>query len=192
MATRDEIELAVEAFGSTGNRALLLLHCVSLYPAAPEDVNLQRMLSLARVFDCMVGYSDHAYGNEAAIGAVALGACCIEKHFTTDKTLPGPDHRFSADPAELQDLVRAVRIVERQVGKAGIDFSPAENDARQLFRLSCVASRDLPSGWTLQEEDIVFRRPGNGVPPTLARKLYGRNLKRDASAGSVLLEENLS
>lgn len=191
MATRREIEVAVDSFRSTGNDALILLHCVSLYPAAPENVNLRRMISLASEFECLVGFSDHTSGNEAVVGAVALGACWIEKHFTLDKTLPGPDHRFSADPAELKDLVRAVRIIEKQIGSDEIDFSPAENDARQQFRLSCVASRDLLSGQVLQEEDIVFRRPGNGVPPRMAPKLYGCKLKCNVSAGSVLLEDNL-
>ncbi|MBU1564930.1 MAG: N-acetylneuraminate synthase family protein [Proteobacteria bacterium] len=191
MATRKEIEVAVEFFRKTGNAQLILLHCVSLYPAAPEDVNLRRMISLAREFDCLVGFSDHTFGNEAVIGAVALGACWIEKHFTLDKELPGPDHRFSADPAEMKDLVRAVRIIEKQIGSEEIDFSMAENEARGQFRLSCVASRDLPSGWILKEKDIVFRRPGNGIAPRMVSTLYGRQLNCNVSAGSVLGEGNL-
>lgn len=191
MATKAEIETAVNTFCSTGNKSLILLHCVSLYPTPPENVNLKRMVSLRRAFNFPVGFSDHTSGNQAAIGAVALGACWIEKHFTLDRTLPGPDHRFSSDAIEFRELVNAIRVVEKQLGSADIEFTAEESSARQQFRLSCVASRNMPAGWILKENDIVFRRPGRGFPPGRVCELYGRQLRRNVNAGDLLCEENL-
>jgi len=192
MATKAEIETAVNTFYSAGNKNLILLHCVSLYPTPPENVNLKRMVSLSRAFNCPVGFSDHTSGNYAAIGAVALGACWIEKHFTLDRTLPGPDHRFSSDPIEFKELVDAIRVVEKQLGSADIKFTAGEDSARQQFRLSCVASRKMPAGWILKENDIVFCRPGGGIPPDRVYELYGRQLSRNVNAGDLLCEENLA
>ncbi len=192
MATLAEIDEAVRAFRETGNTQLILLHCVSSYPAPPEDVHLRKIPVLAEAFGCPVGFSDHTAGIAAAIAAVAVGACWIEKHFTLDKALPGPDHRFSADPAELRALVEAVRTAERCLGQPSVGSTPSEILGRRDFRLSCVAASDLPAGHVLCEEDIAFRRPGTGVPPALASFLTGFRLLRGVSKGEVLTRELLT
>ena len=191
MATLAEIDEAVRTFRETGNEQLIVLHCTSSYPTPPKDVNLRRIPALAAAFHCPTGFSDHTDEIAAALGAVTLGACWIEKHFTLDKTLPGPDHRFSSDPAEFQALVRAVRLVEQSLGNPAITPSPSEMAGRRDFRLSCVAARNLPAGHVLIPADIMFRRPGTGVVPGDVAALLGRPLARMVRAGHVFhLEED--
>ncbi len=185
MATVDEIEDAVEAFRGAGNQQLIVLHCTSTYPAPDEDVNLRKIPALAAAFGALVGLSDHSYGTTAAIGAVAIGACFIEKHFTLDKALPGPDHRFSSDPAEFAQLVQGVRAIERQLGNDRIGPAPSEIEGRTGFRLSCVAARDLAAGHVLQQSDIAFRRPGTGLPPKSIDQIVGRKLAAPVTSGHV-------
>jgi len=186
MATLAEIDDAVHAFREAGNDQLILLHCVSSYPTPADDVHLRKIPTLAAAFGCLVGFSDHTCGTVAAVGAVALGACWIEKHFTLDKNLPGPDHRFSADPAEFQALVKAVRTMEKSLGESRIGPTPSEMLGRRDFRLSCVAARDLPAGHRLSKADVAFRRPGTGFPPRALDWIVGRCLGRDVPAGKVL------
>jgi N-acetylneuraminate synthase/N,N'-diacetyllegionaminate synthase len=190
MANREEIGESVRAFRETGNGQLILLHCTSSYPTAPDDVNLARIPALAAYFDCLVGFSDHTEGVDAAAGAVLLGACWIEKHFTTDKNLPGPDHWFSADEPEFRKLVTAVRRAERMRGSSRIEPAPSEAKGRQEYRLSCVAAVDLPEGHSLRAEDIVFRRPGHGLPPARADELVGKRLRRTVSRGTPFVADD--
>lgn len=186
MATLSEIDDAVRVFREAGGKDLVLLHCTSSYPAPPEDTHLRKIPTLRNVFGCPIGFSDHTEGISAAIGAVVLGACMIEKHFTLDKNLPGPDHRFSADPAEFQALVTGVRSIEKQLGEPIIGPTESELSNRANFTLSCVARKDLPAGHCLKESDIAFRRPGNGLRPRYANWLTGKMLKRPVSAGIPL------
>jgi N-acetylneuraminate synthase/N,N'-diacetyllegionaminate synthase len=186
MATLDEISEAVKTFRDAGGRDLILLHCTSAYPTPPEDVNLRRIPALAAAFQCPVGFSDHTEGAMAALGALALGACFIEKHFTLDQNLPGPDHRFSSDPAEFRALSEAVRTLERTLGAAEIRPAPSEETGRREFRLSCVAARDLPAGHCMSEADIAYRRPGTGLPPRDAHLIAGKRLRHDVKAGKLL------
>jgi N-acetylneuraminate synthase/N,N'-diacetyllegionaminate synthase len=186
MSTLEEIDEAVRAFRDHGGRDLVLLHCTSSYPTPAEDVNLRRIPALADRFGVPVGLSDHTWGNVAAIGAVALGACFLEKHFTLDRGLPGPDHRFSSDPEELRALVEAVRTVEANLGDASIGPTTGEELGRAEYRVSCVAARDLVTGHVLADEDIVFRRPGGGVRPGAKDSLIGRPLAREVAAGAAL------
>jgi N-acetylneuraminate synthase/N,N'-diacetyllegionaminate synthase len=186
MATFDEIDQAVRAFRGAGGRDLALLHCVSVYPAAPEDVHLRKIPALAEAFGCPVGFSDHTEGVVAAIGAVLTGACVIEKHFTLDRGLPGPDHAFSSDLDEFRALAKGVRVAEKLGGEARLGPAPSEASGRDQYRLSCVAMRDLPGGHTLGEGDMAFRRPGTGIPPAQAELLVGRRLRRAVAAGSPL------
>lgn len=185
MGTREDIAEAVSAFRDTGNEQLILLHCTSLYPTQPEEVNLARMPALAYEFGCAVGYSDHTHGTIAAVGAVALGACIIEKHFTLDRNLPGPDHRFSVDPPELAELVRQVRLMSRSLGSPQIAPAAAEWQSRDEYRLSCVAAEALAAGRCLCAEDIAFRRPGTGMRPALADELMGHVLRHAVPRGHV-------
>jgi N-acetylneuraminate synthase/N,N'-diacetyllegionaminate synthase len=191
MATQAEIQAAVEAFRGAGGRDLVILHCTSSYPTLPEDVHLRKISSLQSTFKCPVGLSDHSDGFVAALGAVALGACFLEKHFTLDRGLAGPDHRFSADPAELHELVAAVRTLEQSLGTAEIGPTPPELKGRRDYRLSCVAAHDLHAGDLLEARDVDYRRPGTGLPPGAVRALLGRRLRRDVPAGTVLGREYL-
>jgi N,N'-diacetyllegionaminate synthase len=192
MATIAEIDEAVRAFRESGNDRLILLHCTSSYPTPPRDVHLRRIPALAAAFGCPVGLSDHTVGIAAAVGAVALGACCIEKHFTLDRDLPGPDHRMSADPAEFRALADGIRAVAACLGDPRIGPTPSEARARAEYRLSCVAARDLPRGHVLAEADVAFLRPGHGVPPAQAGFVIGRRLLGDVPAYHVFAPEDLA
>lgn len=192
MATLAEVDDAVRAFRGAGGRELLLLHCTSSYPTPLEDVNLRRLPTLAAAFGCPVGLSDHTEGAVAAAGSVVLGGCFVEKHFTLDTGLPGPDHRFSADPAQLRELVDAVRTMEACLGSPEVGPVASELAGRRDFRLSCTAARDLGAGHVLAEDDLVFRRPGTGLPPAAADWLVGRRLAADVAAGTVLEPDHFS
>jgi N-acetylneuraminate synthase/N,N'-diacetyllegionaminate synthase len=186
MATLAEADDAVRAFREAGGRDLILLHCTSAYPTPPEDVHLRKIPTLAAAFGCPVGLSDHTEGSVAAVGAVALGACMVEKHFTLDKGLPGPDHRFSVDPAGFRALAGEVRALEKALGQGAPGPTPSEAAGREGFRLSCVARRDLPAGHRLTEADITYRRPGTGLPPAAAGWVVGRRLQQGARRGQLL------
>jgi N-acetylneuraminate synthase/N,N'-diacetyllegionaminate synthase len=186
MATLAEIDEAVQAFYGAGGGALILLHCVSLYPAPAAELHLRKIPAMAATFGCPIGYSDHSLGTAAAVAAVTLGACVIEKHFTLDRELPGPDHAMSSNPAEMAELVRALRDTEAALADAPLGFAAGEAAARDEHRLSCVAARDLEAGHRLQESDIVFRRPGTGLRPALSAGLVNRRLNVAASPGHVL------
>jgi N,N'-diacetyllegionaminate synthase len=191
MSTLDEIDDAVRAFRDAGGRDLVVLHCTSAYPTPPGEVHLRTLPMLAERFACPVGLSDHTDGIVAAIGAVALGACVVEKHFTVDKTLPGPDHSFSADPEEFAQLARSVRTLECSLGEVRTGPTPAEARGREEYRLSCVTRRALPARHVLEEADWTYSRPGTGLPPKVAHRLAGRMLKRSVPAGHPLSFEDL-
>jgi N,N'-diacetyllegionaminate synthase len=192
MATLDEVRAAVDAFRDAGGSDLVLLHCTSSYPTPAADVNLRKIPSLIAEFDCPVGLSDHTDGAVAAAGSVALGGCFIEKHFTLDRDLPGPDHRFSAGPDELRALVDAVRTTEAMLGSPEIAPAPSELLGRADFRLSCVAASDLEAGHELRAADISFRRPGTGIPPAEADSLIGRRLASPLAAGAVFTADSVA
>jgi N,N'-diacetyllegionaminate synthase len=188
MATGEEISEAVEAFRAAGGRNLVLLACTSAYPSPPDSLNLLRIKTLAEKFQCAAGFSDHSAGWSAAVGAVFLGACVVEKHFTTDRNLPGPDQWFSSDPLEFSELVRRVREAEIMLGGGELKPSAAEQVSRDLFRLSCTAARDLVLGSVIKEGDIVFRRPATGLPPAKAESLIGQTLQIPMRKGEKFQE----
>ena len=192
MATLAEVDEAVCAFRDAGNDQLVLLECTSSYPTPPQEVHLRRMPALGQAFDCLAGFSDHTAGTTAAIASVVLGACLIEKHFTLDRGLPGPDHYFSSDPAEFAELVRAVREVEVMLGTSRTYLKESERFGRENFRLSCVAARDLGPGHALREEDIAFQRPGSGVRPADAYLIIGRRLNKRKAMHEVLYPDDFS
>ncbi len=186
MATLAEIDEAVHAFRESGGSDLIVLHCVSSYPTPSEDVHLRKIPVLSAAFGCHVGFSDHTEGTIASLGSVVHGACMIEKHFTLDKDLPGPDHRFSMEPEDLHDLVQGVRIMERCLGESTIGPTQSEIIGRESFRLSCVAARDLDDGHLLTQDDVVFQRPGGGLPPRDLSALEGRRLACSVTRGTPL------
>lgn len=192
MATVEEIDDAVRTFRGAGGQDLVLLHCTSSYPTPAGDINLARIPALAERFECPVGFSDHSEGATAAMGAAALGACFIEKHFTLDRNLPGPDHRFSSDPAEFRTLVQSVRRIEQALGTNQLGPTPSEALGRTAFRLSCHAASNLPAGTRLQREHIAYRRPGTGLPPKSAPALEGRTLRRAVPRGHLFAWEDFS
>jgi len=190
MSTLDEVRDAVRVAFAEGNDRLVLLHCVSNYPANPSDANLRAMRTLRGALDLPVGFSDHTVGPVVAIAAVALGACVIEKHLTLDRDLPGPDHLASAEPGDFEALVRGIRTAEAALGHG--HKVPAAGEARTaaVARKSLVASRDLPVGTVLADDMICARRPGTGLPPSAAPGVIGRMLRRDVRAGQTLTAED--
>tara|TARA_Y100000589_G_scaffold300319_1_gene310358 strand:+ start:442 stop:1497 length:1056 start_codon:yes stop_codon:yes gene_type:complete len=192
MSTRLEIEDAVNSFRAAGGEDLILLHCTSSYPTEPADVHLRKIISLREKMDCLVGLSDHTDGITAGIGSVLLGACFIEKHFTLNKKLPGPDHSFSMDPVEFNELTKSIRTLETQLGESELGPTMSEDHGRQNYRLSCVAATDFSKGYEVRPKDVVFRRPGNGLPPKSASILHGKSLKRGVLKGHVFTLEDFS
>jgi N-acetylneuraminate synthase len=192
MSNLDEVATAVAAIRAAGNAELVLLHCVSNYPAAPASVNLRVLRTLEDRFGVPVGYSDHTEGIAVPLAAVALGACVIEKHFTLDRSLPGPDHRASLDPQELAVLVKGIRIVEAALGTGEKRAVPEEQNTAAVARRSLVAAHDICAGTTLTADLIAIRRPGTGMPPALLPQVLGRRASRDIAAGTLLQPEMLA
>jgi N-acetylneuraminate synthase/N,N'-diacetyllegionaminate synthase len=186
MSTLDEIGTAVDVIRRAGDPPLALLQCVSAYPAPAEETNLRAMDTLRDRFACPVGLSDHTTGIEVAIAAVARGAAIIEKHFTVDKTLPGPDHRASLDPAEFAALVRSVRRVETALGDGDKRPMPSETDTRRVARKSLVAARPIARGEKISREMIAIKRPGTGISPADLERAIGRTAARALAADEVI------
>lgn len=186
MATESEISDAVEAFRDSGGKDLILLACTSSYPTPPEHLNLRRISKLTKTYSCPSGFSDHSAGWEAAVSAVTLGACVVEKHFTTDRNLDGPDQWFSSTPEEFAELVRRVREVEKMLGSDELKPTDAESLSRQNFRLSCTSACDLAKGSILKYDDICFRRPASGLAPKFADLIVGKAIKEFKAKGMPL------
>lgn len=188
MSTLPEVEAAVAVLEAAGTPRtdIILLHCNTQYPTPPEDVNLRAMLTLQQVGCAAVGYSDHTVGIEIPVAAVAMGAKVIEKHFTLDKTLPGPDHRASLDPAELKAMVTAIRRVEAALGSPDKKVSPSEAPNIEVARKSIVAARDITKGEILTPENITVKRPGNGLSPMLWDEVIGTPAVADFAYDSLI------
>lgn len=181
MASMGEIENAIdtiEQFG-TPRRLITILHCTTDYPTPFGDVNLRAMASLRVAFGCDVGYSDHTLGIEIPIAAVALGATVIEKHFTLDRRLPGPDHQASLEPNELKAMVDAIRNLEFALGDGIKRPSLNEIKNRVITRKSLVASRAIDAGELFSEDNLTAKRPGGGLSPMLWNEVVGRKAPRD-------------
>jgi len=180
MASPPEIERALEVV-----RPLVLMHCVSLYPTPPTHVNLLRMVTLAK-YGHPIGYSDHSEGTLAAMMAVAIGASMVEKHFTLDRRLPGPDHWFSATPEDMKALVTGVRVATFMRGTGQVAPAKQEAAMRAIARRSVVLAQDLPVGTVLRQEHLAYRRPGTGMLPGAEYPLLGRQAARAFAAGEPL------
>ena len=200
MADLAEVRSAVDAISaaraSRGLTAplcerLTLLHCTSNYPAQPEDVNLRAMLSLGAHFGVPVGYSDHTEGIAVAVAAAALGATVLEKHFTLDKSLPGPDHRASLTPDELRRLVGDVRTVEASLGDGVKAPRSSELPVRDLVRRSVTLLRPRRRGERIEAADLTLLRPGTGIPPKDLARVAGKRAARDLQGGELLAWEDL-
>jgi len=192
MATLGEVEEAIETLRRAGSAELVLLHCCSSYPAAPETVNLRAMVTLARAFGLPVGFSDHTLGTAVPVAAVALGASVIEKHFTDDNARPGPDHRFSADPGTLRRLVEDIRAAEAALAGDGLKRAdPSEEVNKQVGRRSLFAARRIPEGAPITADAVRVVRPGAGLHPRYLELVVGRAARRDIPAGHPITWEDV-
>ena len=192
MATLSEVGRAVEAIWQAGNRSLVLLHCVSNYPADPADANLRAMATLGDAFGVPTGFSDHAMGDAVALAAVALGAAVIEKHLTLDRTLPGPDHQASMEPDPFRQMVERIRDVEASLGTGHKQPVAREAAVARIARKSLVAARPIPAGTILDPEMIVIRRPGTGLAPDQLASVVGKRTLVDVPEGALLTREMLA
>lgn len=192
MATREEIAEAVDAAHSAGCRELVLLHCISSYPAPVDQANIRQLAELNQCFDVLPGLSDHTLGTAASVASVALGACVIEKHFTLNRADKGPDSEFSIEPDELQRLCQETHDAWHALGQVGYERQPAEAGSK-VFRRSIYFVRDLPVGSVLGPRDIRRIRPGLGLAPKHFEELLGKRLKvavrRGMATGWDLFDE---
>lgn len=186
MSTLKEVKEAVDVIYATGNKKLILLHCTSNYPAKYEDVNLKAMDALKKEFNVVVGYSDHTQGIEVSVAAVAMGARVIEKHFTLDRTLPGPDHKASLEPDELKRLVSAIRNIERAMGDGAKMPRYSENKIKKIVRKSIVVACDISKGTSFTMEMLAIKRPGTGIEPFELEKIVNKKAKNDIRKDQVL------
>ena len=191
MATLGQIEEAIEVIYETGNRNLVLMHCVSNYPMYPEDANLKAINTIASAFKVPVGFSDHSIGNLIPVAAVSLGAAVIEKHFTLDKSLEGPDHILSADSEEMGKLVRDIRIIERALGSGIKTIKPSEYDTINLFRKSIFAKVDIKKGTIITENMLCVKGPGHGLLPRYFDIVIGRPAKDNIKADYPITWEHI-
>lgn len=180
MATMVEIEEALNVFKENGVSDITILHCNTEYPTPMQDVNLKAMLSIQEKFGVTIGYSDHTLGIEVPIAAVALGATVIEKHFTLDKTMEGPDHAASLEPHELKAMVKAIRNIELAMSGNGIkEPSPSEKKNMEIARKSIVAAKGIKKGEQFTENNITTKRPGNGISPMRWDEIIGQQAVKD-------------
>ena len=182
MATIAEIKDAVKVLTDHGvsKDKITILHCNTEYPTPMEDVNLKAMLHIQRELEVSVGYSDHTLGIEVPIAAVALGATVIEKHFTLDKTLPGPDHKASLEPDELKAMVTAIRNIEKAMGGSGLkEVSASEEKNKPIARRSIVAATNIAKGDIFTVENLIVKRPGTGISPMLWNEVIGKKAKKN-------------
>ena len=190
MANLAEIEAARDAALQAGAAGVLLLHCVSSYPAVMEDANLRTIPDMAGRFGCPIGLSDHTPGTAAAVAAVALGACAVEKHFTLARADGGPDAAFSLEPAEFRALVADCRAAGAALGKVNYDLLGSERGSAQ-FRRSLYVTAEVRAGEPLTRANVRSVRPGNGLPPAELDKVLGRTAARDLARGEPLAWEML-
>lgn len=179
MSTIEEVENAVRVLQSNGSAKILLLHCTTQYPTPFEDVNLRAMLTLKEKFGVEVGYSDHTKGIEIAIAAVAMGAVVIEKHFTLDRNMQGPDHKASLEPDELKKMILSIRHIEKAFGTGEKKPAEIEKENIKIARKSIVAKCDIQAGDILTEKNITTKRPGNGINPMQWTNVIGTSAIRD-------------
>lgn len=186
MSTLAEIETAVSAIKEEGNNNIILLHCISIYPPKDQDIHLRNITMLQQSFDLPIGFSDHSFGASIPLASVALGACVIEKHFTLDKDLPGWDHEISADPIEMKVICEDSKKINLALGNLFRSVSSDEEAKKAKFRRSIITSKDLVKGTILSEKDIVYKRPGTGIPPNEYKFVIGRKINKDLSADTVI------
>ncbi len=191
MSTLAEIEKAIEVIEGEGNNQIVLLHCISIYPPAYEDINLNNIPMLEKTFGYPVGFSDHTIGTSIPLAAVTLGSCIIEKHFTLDKDMPGWDHEISADPSELKVICEESKNIVKSLGSFKRIVSKAEKEKLKKFRRSIIIARDMKIGEEIKLEDLEFKRPGTGIRPDEVKYVIGKKLTRDIEKDEILKWEDI-
>lgn len=186
MSDFEEVKCALEVLRKNGTDDIILLHCNTQYPTPLSDVNLSAMIEMREKLKVPVGYSDHTQGIEAPLAAVALGACVVEKHFTLDKRMKGPDHKASLDPCELKKMVDGIRKVEQILGNGIKQVSRSEKDNRLIVRKSIVAARSIKSGEIFTEENITAKRPGTGINPMRWNEVLGMVAGKNYEADEMI------
>jgi N-acetylneuraminate synthase/N,N'-diacetyllegionaminate synthase len=178
MSTLQEVREAINAIKSEGNTQIIALHCTTNYPCPLEDVNLRAMITMQNELDCLVGYSDHTLSILVPAIAVAMGAVVIEKHFTLDRNLPGPDHKASLEPHELKKMVKEIRSTEKILGRFDKKPTTSEKEIMKYVRKSIVAKKDIEKGSIIEEDMLIVKRPGTGLSPVYLSKIIGKKTKR--------------
>lgn len=191
MATLGEVESALAVVREAGCPGVVLLQCTSNYPAEPEDINLRAMVTMREAFGVPTGYSDHSMGEVMALGAVALGACVIEKHFTLDKNMEGPDHRLSAEPDEMRALVDDIRLMEKGLGSVVKKPTESELEMKGFKRRSIVLRESVRAGTVLTTDSLDCKCPGTGISPKSLAWFIGRKVKIDLPADHILAWEDI-
>jgi len=189
MCNLTDIKDAVETVYSVGNRQVILLHCISLYPTKPKQVNLRMMDTMKATFRVPVGLSDHTLGISVPLAAVARGACVVEKHFTLSRKLKGPDHPFALEPKELKEMVRGIREVEQALGSSKKKMLPEEKEMAKLARRSIIAKVDILQGTKITEDMLITKRPGWGIRPKSLHLVIGREAKKDIEKDDIITWE---
>ena len=178
MSTLDEVKHAINAIKSEGNEQIVVLHCTTNYPCPFKEVNLRAMITMQKELDCLVGYSDHTLGILVPIVATALGATVIEKHFTIDKSLPGPDHKASLEPDELKNMITEIKKTEKVLGRLDKKPTESEKEIMKFVRKSIIAKKDIEKGSVINEDKIIIKRPGTGLKPSDLDKIIGKKANR--------------
>ena len=191
MATLSEVKEAVGTIKKAGNNKIILLHCTTNYPCPLEEVNLKAMLTLKKEFNLPVGYSDHTLGVMVPIMAVALGAKVLEKHFTLDKNLPGPDHKASLEPGELKEMVKVIRDTERALGSGIKKPTKSEEKIKKVVRKSVIAKINIPRGAEIKKDMLIIKRPGTGIEPKYLDKVLGRVAKKNIKKDELIIWEKI-
>jgi len=188
MSTLKEVgdALAILIDSGTKKENITVLHTNTMYPTPMEDVNLKAMQTIQKEFDVSVGYSDHTLGIEVDIAAVAMGASMIEKHFTLDKAMKGPDHIASLEPKELKAMVTAIRNIEKAIGKNIKTVSPSERENKNIVRKSITARYSIKKGERLTEDNLIIKRPGTGISPMNWDKIIGTAAMKDYQADELI------
>jgi N-acetylneuraminate synthase/N,N'-diacetyllegionaminate synthase len=191
MSDLSDVRGAVETVRQAGNQQIVLLQCTTNYPSSPEDCHLRAMQTLASAFGVLTGYSDHTAGSLAVLASVARDACVIEKHFTIDRSLPGPDHACSIEPSEFASMVRDVRLVESMLGRAEKVASEAERRNAVGMKRSIASRRAIAKGTKIQPGMLAFKRPATGIPPKDLNKVIGAVALVDIPADTILTGDML-
>ncbi|MDW3647066.1 MAG: N-acetylneuraminate synthase [Bacteroidia bacterium] len=194
MSTLEEVGAAIEILLAHGasREKLWVLHCNTEYPTPMKDVHLRAMYQIQETFGIKVGYSDHTLGIEVPVAAVAMGATCIEKHFTLDRNMQGPDHKASLEPDELNQMISMIRNIELALGEKEKKPSPSEKKNITIVRKSIHLKHDLPAGTSLTAEDLIMLRPGDGISPMKLEDLLGKELRHPLKSGHKLAIQDFS